>query len=174
MKVALVALEDIGEALLLRALLENLRADVHLRPIGKPSDFAKAFGAFGGNADFALVSAHGDEGGFVFPEMAEGVDTLVLPGNRLDAVLLTELVRSVPSVVVSTACNTGTDAYAQAFRSAGARTYIAPADYPFGAAVPILLGLVFHRLLGGQDWPEAVEAANGLFEEGDRFRVWRF
>jgi hypothetical protein len=172
MKVALVALEDIGEALLLRALLENLGADVHLRPIGKPSDFTKAFNSFGSGADLALISAHGDRGGFIFPEMAPGVDTLVPPGDRLDAALLAEHVRSVPAIVVSTACNTGTDAFAQAFRSAGAHTYIAPADYPEGAAVPILLGLAFHRVVAGNDWPSAVAAANAMFEEGDRFRIW--
>ncbi|GLQ52972.1 hypothetical protein [Devosia nitrariae] len=172
MKVALVALEDIGEALLLRALLENLGADVHLRPVGKPSDFPNAFDAFGSSADFALVSGHGDQGGLVFPEMAPGVDSLVLPNDRLDAALMAEHVRSVPPIVVSTACNTGTDAFAQAFRSAGAHTFIAPADYPEGAAVPILLGLAFHRVFGGQDWSSAVEAANTMFEEGDRFRIW--
>ena len=51
MKVALIALEDIGEALLLRALLGNFGADVHLRPIGKPSEFPIAFDAFGGQAN---------------------------------------------------------------------------------------------------------------------------
>lgn len=170
MKVALIAIDDMGEALLLRAQLESLGATVHLHPLGKSSDFFTAFETFGEQSDVALICCHGDERGFAFPEMAEGVDDLVLPDNRIGADLLNKYLRNLPPVVISTACDTARDAIVSAFHGAGANTYIAPSGYPDGGAVPVLLGLAFYRVIHEElPWQTAIKTANTFFTIESRF-----
>jgi hypothetical protein len=173
MHVSIVLTDDVSEALLLRALLENFGAQVHLHAIGKPSDFFTAFDCFGTPADLAIIAGHGDEGGLIFPEMGEGVDTLVLPNNRITPGLLTGFKTPLPKVVISTACDSGRPDFARAFHAAGAELYIAPRDYPTGSVVPVLLALALHRVVEqGSGWLAAIAAANAAFDEDDGFVVF--
>jgi len=169
MHVTLAFIDDAMEAMLLRALFENLHCRVDWRPIGRPSDF---FTAFEGTGELGVVSGHGDEKGFVFPEMAPGIDSLTLPDNRISPALLEGFSR-LPPVLLSTACGSGTAAFAAAFHANGVGLYIAPMGYPDGAAVPILVGLaaylVIERHLG---WPEAIEQANSQLAPENHFRVF--
>jgi len=172
MKVALIAIDDMGEALLLRAQLESMGATVHLHPVGRPSDFFNALDASGEASDVALICGHGDERGFVFAPLAEGVDDLVLPGNRLGADLLAERLRTVPPVVISTACDTARTPIVSTFHDAGATTYIAPSGYPDGASVPVLLNLAFYRVIHARaSWQAAIKAANTFFTIENWFDV---
>ncbi|WP_417584052.1 hypothetical protein [Pelagibacterium sp.] len=169
----IIALEPGDEPLLIRSLLEAQGVDVQLRRIGKPSAVMTAFNFNGGSTDLAVIAGHGDKEGFIMPEMARGIDSLDLVGNRLRA---TDLAGTDvdASTVISTACGTGTDAFAAAFLAAGAVWYIAPEDYPDGAAIaPILSGLI-HSVFGrARSWPDAVAAANTLVAPDNRFRLWR-
>jgi hypothetical protein len=168
MRIALPALGDMGEALLLRALFESFGAEVHLRPVGRPSDFLTAFG---GAVDLAVISAHGDAGGLVFAEMALGVDDLVLPDNRFTPGLLAGRLTGLPPVVISTACDSV--GFASVFFEGGAKTYLAPRGYPEGAAVPLLIGLAVYRLIkDGASWQSAIAAANSQFPDEDGFVVF--
>ena len=170
-RVAIAFIDDALEAMLLRAQFESLGCRVDWRPLGKPSDL---FSAFDPGVDIGILSGHGDERGLVFPALAPGADSLALPDNRMAPGLLRGFAHRLPQVVLSTACDTGNEAFAAAFHAAGAGLYIAPAGYPDGRAVPVLLGLaaflVMHRR---QSWGEAVAAANAQVEVYDRFRLFR-
>lgn len=173
MKVSIVLVEDAPEALLLRALLENFGAQVALHWTGKPSDFLTAFDCFGTPAELAIIVGHGDEGGIIFPEMGEGVDSLVLPNDRITPDLFAQIAGPLPKVVISTACGSGTPALARACHGAGTGLYIAPRDYPTGSTVPVLLGLAMFKVIEqAQAWPEAIASANASFDEDDGFVVF--
>lgn len=171
-RAVIIALEPGDEPLLIRALLEVQGIDVQLRRIGGPSAVLTAFNFNGGPSDLVIITGHGDHEGFIMPEMARGIDTLDLAGNRLRATDLTGI-RVDASTVISTACGTGTDAFAAALLAAGAAHYIAPKDYPDGAAIaPILSGLI-HSVFGrAMSWPDGIAAANALVAPDDRFRLW--
>lgn len=170
MRFVLIDVDASREASLLRATIESLGGEVRLAMPGRPSKVFASFDFYGQRADVALICGHGDADGLIFPAMAEGIDPLLLPDDRITPALVAEYARAVPEVVVSTACDSGGTDFAQAFLSAGARTYLAPPGYPDGRAVPVLLGVVLYRVMvGGEDWPEAVAAANALFPPLDGF-----
>jgi hypothetical protein len=174
MKVALIAISDTAEAQLLRLALESVGAVVHLHGIGKPSDFFTAFDHFGISPDVAIICGHGDDNGFIVPEMAPGVDTLVLPADRLTPTLIADHLGAAPPVVISTACGTGLKSFATAFIAAGATNYIAPKGYPDGAAVPALLHLAAYRVQSaGSSWEAAIRAANNFMTLENQFDIWR-
>lgn len=156
--------------MLLRAQFESLGCRVDWRPLGKPSDL---FSAFEPGCDIGILSGHGDERGLVFPELALGVDTLHLPENRMPPALLRGFAASLPPLLISTACATGTTAFAEAFHAAGALSYIAPLGYPEGSTVPVLISLVaFLAIYRQMPWGEALAAANAHFERDDRFGLF--
>lgn len=173
-RVTLVCIGDTGEAQLLRALLEHLDYAVCLDLPGKPSDFFTAFSFYGQSADMVILCAHGDEQGIIFPEMAEGVDSLTLPGNRFSADLIGGMLKLPEIPIVSTACGSGTARFAQAFFAAGASAYIAPEGDPYGADTPLFLHRLFHQLrTGSAQLEDAVATANNLLPSGDGFLMWR-
>lgn len=173
MKIALLAIDAIAEALLLRGILETLGATVHLRPAGKPSDVFAPLDVFDGLADVLILCAHGDENGLIFPAMAPGVDRLVLPGDRITPDELDRLPRGLAQVVVSTACASGKESFARAVFNAGAKTYVAPSGDPDGAAAALIVGIALHRVIrNGASWTTAVATANAAFAPEDGFTVF--
>jgi|GEM_PF-5945588 len=164
MKAIIVALEPSPEPQLLRLQLEHLGAQVRLVDLGRPSELFSSLDFYGQPADLAILCGHGDEAGFILPELAEGVDPLVLPNRRLTPQILAENLVSAPPTVISTACDTGHKAFAEAFFGVGTRSYIAPVGYPDGGVVPILLGVAFYRVVyAGASWPAAFRAASMVF-----------
>jgi len=174
MKIALIAISDTAEAQLLRLALESVGAIVHLHAIGRPSNFFAAFDVFGVPADVAIICGHGDDDGFIFPEIAPDIDALVLPANRLTPALIADHLRAAPPIVLSTACGTGLKSFATAFMAAGAKNYIAAKGYPDGAAVPALLHLAAYRVQSaGSSWEAAIRAANNFMTLENQFDIWR-
>jgi len=171
-RLTLVGLGDTGEAQLLRALLEHLGLKICLNLPGKPSDFFSGFSFYGQPPDAVILSAHGDEEGIIFPQMAEGVDTLTLPGDRITPSLIAERLELPAVPIVSTACSSGTAAFVQAFFTAGASAYIAPEGDPEGVGIPLFLHMLFHQLCTGSPHLEtAFAAANNLLPAGDGFTL---
>jgi hypothetical protein len=145
-------------------MIEGLGGEVRLLRPGAPSAIFEPWDCFGAPADVAVLCCHGDESGIIFAEMADGADVLVLPDNRIAPSLLAEKLKGVPPVVVSTGCDTGHRAYADAFFASGARIYVAPNGYPDGASVPVLLQLALYRVIHAKaSWPAAIKAANSFF-----------
>ncbi|XSG83143.1 MAG: hypothetical protein ACPW61_05015 [Methyloligella sp. ZOD6] len=143
--VGIVAVGDRGEALLLRAILENLGAAVSLHLPGTPEDFLKVIGQGASAAPVLLVSGHGDEAGFVFGEYAPEIDVSALAGGRLGPEAIATRTKLPGTVVISTACATGSEAFGSAFLKGGASAYIAPPGYPDGAYAALFV----HRLMHG-------------------------
>lgn len=145
--VAVIAVGDSGEALLLRAILESLGAAVILHLPGTAEDFLKSLGQGEAAPEYVIISGHGDDRGFVFGSFAPDVDASALTEGSLPASSLRNRVDLPGKVVLSTACRTGTDDFARAFLAGGARAYIAPSDDPDGAAMPLFLHRLFYELL---------------------------
>ncbi len=162
--VAIVALGDSGEALLLRAILENLGAAVALHLPGVPADVIACFAQGSVAPAHLIVSGHGDENGLVLGEFGPGIDTSDLVDGSLPPAALHGRVDLPGTIVVSTACETGSPAFADAFLSGGAASYVAPGGYPEGAAVPLFVHLLYHELLRrGSSVDSAVRRAQSVF-----------
>lgn len=171
MRISVIGIGDSGEARLLRDLLEAQGHELRLALAGKPSDVFDGFSFFDSVADAAIVSAHGDGRGIFFPEMAPGIDEIELPDDRLTPHLFRHHLIEAPPLVVSTACDSGTSGFADAFRHAGARAYIAPENDPEGADIAIWVA-VFFRGLGGSHANDALRHANDAVAPGSGFRVF--
>ena len=144
--VGVVSLQDTGEALMMRAILEHLGAAVDLYQVGTPADFLLVLGQVA-PPPYLLICAHGTEAGWEFGEYGDGVDTSLLTGTALPASALAGRVRLSGCTVISTACLSGSPEMAAAMLSGGAAAYLAPDDYPDGADTGLLLMALFHGLL---------------------------
>jgi len=171
MRISVMSIGDSGEARLLRDLLETQGHDVRVVWVGKPSDVFEGFDFFGAAADAAILAAHGDDKGIVFPEMAPDVDTLELPDDRLTPDILRNNLRLAPPLVLSTACGSGIADFAAAFTQSGTQTYVAPDDYPEGADIAIWVA-VFFRELGRNGIEAAVARANAAVDTESSFRLF--
>ncbi|WP_404400184.1 hypothetical protein [Pelagibacterium halotolerans] len=169
---AIIAIEPNEEALLLRAHFEHLGLDVRMWRLGKPSDLFRALDNKINSVDLALLCGHGDERGFIFPELAPDIDWVKLANNRLTAQDLDRAVESVPPTIISTACGTGTSAIANAFAKAGAERFIAPDGYPNGADIPLGITALVHGVVRAQlSWKQAIARANSLVGADSQFRL---
>lgn len=161
--VAIVALGDSGEALLLRAILESLGAAVILHLPGTPGDVLKCLQQGEDGPEYIILSGHGDENGFVLGEFVDGIDAGMLVDGSLPAAALADVIRLPGKTVISTACVTGTAAFGQAFLAGGVQSYLAPADFPDGSAVPLFLHGLFYALLHQRKtFQEAIETAKSF------------
>lgn len=171
--VAIIAIGDTGEALLLRAILESLGAAVLLHLPGTPVDVLKCLGQGETAPEYVILSGHGDETGFVLGQFVEEIDTSALVKGSLPPVNLMNRIKLPGKVVLSTACLTGNEAFARAFLSGGARAYIAPAEYPEGAAIPLFVHGFFYYLLQKQvSLEEAVKLGSNF--DGDELAMALF
>ena len=171
MRISVIGIGDSGEARLLRNLLEVQGHELRLVLAGKPSDVFDGFKFFDGAADAAIISAHGDGGGIIFPEMTPGIDQIELPDDRLTPHLFRHHLDRAPPLVLSTACDSGTSGFADAFKHAGAMAYVAPEDDPDGADIAIWVA-VFFRDLAANHADEALRHANEAVAPGSGFRVF--
>jgi len=166
----IVTLDSAHEALLLRAILESLGLRVGMTLAGSPHAFVDSLAI---DTDFTILCGHGDENGFVFGEFGSGIDTSWLVGGSMPAEGF-QGVRIGAKTVISTACRTGTEAFATAFGRAGVNTYMAPHGYPDGAAVPLILHRFFHAMrIGGRDAQSALEHAQNDLGPEDRFTSFK-
>ncbi|MBN8952508.1 MULTISPECIES: hypothetical protein [unclassified Rhizobium] len=164
--VSIVALGDSGEALLLRAILESLGAVVTLHLPATPSDFLKCVDQGTSAPRYMILSGHGEEGGLVFGEFDEGIDTSMLVAGCLPAEQLDRKINLPGCVVLSTACLSGTEAFASAFLAGGVSAYIASIDYPDGAAIPLFVHGFFYHLFQQQPLRKAFDSAR-TFDPAD-------
>jgi len=142
--VELAVIGDSGEALLLRALLESLGQTVLTHFIGQPNALFPLLNRRRAPPALMILSGHGDDTGLVFGDFADGIDTGLLQAGCLPAQALRGKVALKGSVLVSTACCTGSPAFADLFVKAGVGAYLAPPGDPDGADVPLILHHFFH------------------------------
>ena len=172
-----VAVVDCGatqEAALVRGLLESMNAVVTLHQPGTPKDFLLVLGQGESAPAYMVICGHGDENGFVFGGYGPQIDTTCLVKGSLPAAVLAASIRLPGRIVVSTACDTGAEAFSQAFLAGGVRAYIAPAGAPEGADAQLFVHHFFYNVFRrGLEPEEAWLRARSYDEEGAIFVLHR-
>lgn len=171
-----VTLVDFGstlEALCLRSLLEAMGAQVTIYFVGAPQDLFAVLNQHDSPPDCLVLCRHGAEDGPVLGEYGAGIDTSRLLGRHLPARSLDGVIALPGTVVLSTACLSGSDAFGKAFIAGGVSLYAAPADQPDGTDVLLFAHQFFHALLVKRMAPiSAVHDASRGCLEPEMFRVF--
>jgi hypothetical protein len=113
-----VTLVDFGstlEVLCLRSLLEAMGVSVLVHFVGAPQDLFAVLDQKETSPEFLVLCGHGTETGFFLGEYGEGIDTSRLVGGCLPAAALKGEIFLPNTIILSTACLSGREAYAQAF-----------------------------------------------------------
>ncbi|MBF6174437.1 hypothetical protein [Nocardia blacklockiae] len=167
-----VDLLDIGDssARVLRSALEELGIRVNYLPIGQPRHVIAALGGDHPIAPYVIVSCHGDSGSIILPELGGTVADAQPFVDRMGPEQVERYLRIPGSVVISTGCETGEPALAQAFLRAGAGSYFAPTDAPDGYAAFVAVLLMFYELTEGR---ELLDAAERVRTYNDNLSMWR-
>lgn len=166
----IIEIECALEAQALRAAAECWGAQVSVTWVANSAQIVE-FLSGSPPHDLILICAHGDRRGVLLPLVADEVKARFPFHDALGPKDLAGFVRLKRSVVLCSACATGTDAMARAFLMNGARSFIAPPDFPDGdVALWFALNFIFAFLKDG-DVTAAFDAANRL--QGDnRFSVF--
>ena len=160
-----------GEAV--RSVLESCGLAVELYGIGQPRHLASALSGrgIGGAPDFVILVCHGLDGEVLFDELAPELQA-VQPFSRMGPSEVREHYRLSAPVVVSTGCETGTDAMAAAFLSSGATQYVAPPHLPDGDSSLLLLHMLFYGLSLGWSLDDALQRAVTFDARLTPWRLW--
>lgn len=170
---SIVAIGDQGEALLLRAILENLGAAVRLHLPGTPEDFLRVIGQGESAPPILIISGHGNEKGFIFGEFAPEIDVSMLSDGHLGADAIAARAQLSGAAVISTACGTGAKGLAAAFLGGGASCYVAPEGYPDGADAVLFVHRLMHGVLrDGFPLAEAFARAQYAVDPENRFTIY--
>lgn len=122
--VSVVDIGDAGEALLIRAILENLGAVVTLHLPGTPGDFLLTL-ADSTSPEHIIICGHGRETGFHFGDYGEDIDVSMLRAGQLPPEAIARHIDLPGRIVISTACKTGAPGMAAAFLGGGLTAYCA-------------------------------------------------
>ena len=156
--VTVIAVDDPREANAIRTLLEGLDYQVTVHWVGSRREFVELLAGRIRTDDTVILSCHG------------GGDGIYMPDERpVGPVDLLEVANLGGKTVVSLGCMTGSLAFADAFKRAGALHYIAPIDYPEGRAAIGFTANLFFLLASGADLRGAVDRASGFHEEMSQF-----
>ena len=159
--VTIVAIDDALEAPALRSVLENANYRVNVHWTGSRKELLKIVGGEIETDETVILSCHGKPNGIQVPDEAPlGTEELGASG-RLDG-----------KTVISTGCVTGTPAFVEAFKKAGAAHYVAPVDYPDGSAALAFVTNLFLLLSYDTDLAEAVQRAADFHDEMKQFRLF--
>lgn len=149
-------------------MLESLGASVRLHLPGTPEDILVCLKQADNPPPYLIISGHGDENGLVVGEFDRDVTRMELRDGSLPAEALVGNIDLPNTVIFSTACCTGSEAFAKAFIEGGARAYIASPGYPDGAATPLFVHLFFYELLVRKSpLEDALRRADMLDSDGD-------
>lgn len=158
--VTIVDVDDTLESAALRAVLENLNYRVTVHWTGSRKELLKIVGGEIETDEMVIVSCHGKPDGIQVPDEAPLSPEELGASGRLDG-----------KTVISTGCVTGTPAFAEAFKKAGADHYVAPVDYPDGSAALAFVTNLFLLLSYDTDLAEAVQRAADFHDEMKQFRL---
>jgi hypothetical protein len=145
--VAVIAIGEANEALLVRSALESLGAAVLLHLIGTPEDFLRVIEQGETAPRYIVICGHGDESGLIFGEYGGGIDVTPLEHGSMPPGVIAGRVNLPGRIVISTACGTGSRAFGEAFLKGRAAAYIAPDGYPEAADAALFVHILFHQIL---------------------------
>src|SRR5579884_315075 len=162
-RVDIAAIDTAEDAQALRAVAESYRCDTRLVPVGCPAHLVEVLAGAASTAEILILAAHGDERGFLLPELAPQIAAEQPFNGALTPQLVRRHARLPGRLVISVGCYTGSPAMAGAFLSRGARAYIGPRSAPNGeAAVAFVAALLYAHLVRELALPAAVDNAREL------------
>ena len=124
--------------------------------------------------DDLVLSGHGDERGFLLPELAPDLEHQERFHGALTPEDLHGLVDLPGRTIVSLGCVTGRAEIASAFLAGGCSAYIGPSGYPDGSsAVFFAMRLYYHLLHDEMELDGAFELAASTNDETGMYRLFR-
>jgi hypothetical protein len=135
------------EAFALRSALEWWQAQVTLHLPGMANDVVRILGGQERLSEYVVLTCHGNERGFILPELVEELESEQPYHGELTPSNLGEFLSLPGKVVVNTGCALGTAEFAKPFLRAGVRAYIGAVDYPDGDSVLFYTLHLFYGLL---------------------------
>lgn len=137
-----------SEAQTLRLIVENLGCKTDFNPTGNPTDFLAALNSVPASCRVVIICAHGDANGLVFGEFFPEVDaSLLIQGSLPARHLHLTPTAATGRIIFTTACETGTAAFARTFLDAGAAAFLAPADFPDGEDIVLFIHALLYQVL---------------------------
>ncbi|TWG94228.1 hypothetical protein L598_003700000050 [Mesorhizobium sp. J18] len=168
--IAVVAIGEAREALVIRAVLESLGATVLLHLIGTPEDFLRVLEQGDAAPRYIVICGHGDDHGIVFGAFDESIDVSALERGSMPPRAIAERANLPSRIVVSTACATGSGEFGRPFLNGGVAAYIAPEGYPDGGDAALFVHVLFHQMLQEGSSPGAALERVRAYE--DRFATF--
>ncbi len=146
-----------GEAHALRSAAEYWGAFVTVTWVGNSAQIVEYFSQCPEN-DLIIIAGHGDERGFLLPELAEDfAHFLRLEGNT----------------IINTSCLGGMQQPAEVFLSRGAAYYIGPTAYPEGSAsLMYSLDFLYNYLLDSRHVEAAHLKASNYADDRNQFKLY--
>ena len=172
MLIDLIVVDDVMEALAVRAALEYWRAQVRMHLIGKASDLVGLMDGSYDLSDNILLMCHGSKQGFVLPELGKEIADKEPFDRFIGAADISTFLNLNGGLVVSTGCETGTKEFADVFLNSGANTYIAPNDSPEGDASLMYVLSLFYSLITGKNIKDAHDKASVIDQETEMFQMY--
>ncbi len=171
-EVDLMEIDDALEALAFRAVLESWNVRVALHLIGQAQDVVRLLSGKQRLSRRIFWMGHGDDQGFILPELHPGFERDQLYHSRLTPDNLKEFLTLSDCIVISTCCETGAPPIAKTFLQAGCQAYIGPVGSPQGdASLFYLTYLCYEWICKNSDLKTAHEQASSHDEETAKFRL---
>lgn len=97
------------------------------------------------NADYIIISCHGEDGRIIMPKLYESVYLQDEPKHDFSSTEIKMYIKLSNKIIVNTGCSTGKNNMMDVF-SKNNKTYIAPTDYVDGNTVFIFAVNMFYSL----------------------------
>lgn len=173
-EVDILVIDGDMEANAIRSCLENWSVKVNTFWIGQPNHIAELLNNQNERSKHILLSGHGSEAGFELAELAQEIEKQQLFKRNMSSNDIKKYLSFNDSVVLSTACMTGTPQMGDAFFESGASYYIAPDGYPDGsAALYFVLSFYYNLFYGKLNIEESYDKASGHDTETQLFKLYR-
>jgi hypothetical protein len=161
-----------NEAHALRAAAECWGAEVTVSWVGNSAQVVDYLSSRPTH-DLVIISGHGDASGLLLPKLHESVRHRFPFDQRITPDQFREFVKLDGTPVVSLACETGREPFANAFLACGAEWYIGPTDSPGGAAALMYaLEFLYAFIATGASVADAHELATNQSDDRGMFRIW--
>ncbi len=169
----IIGIEGPLEVTAIRACLEYWGVKVNTYWIGQPGHITELLNGEQLRSKHLLITGHGNEAGFSLVELGPEVAKQQPFVNTMRPEDVRNYIQLNKSVVVSTACRTGSEAMRTAFLDKGAAYYIAPTDYPDGnSALYYVISFYYHLFCGGLSVTESHEYARATDDETSMFALF--
>jgi len=163
-EVDIIVIDGDMEANAIRSCLENWSVKVNTFWIGQPNHIAEVLNNQNERSKHILLSGHGSEAGFELAELSQELEKQQLFKRSMSSNDIKKHLSFDDSVVLSTACMTGTPQISNAFFDSGASYYLAPDGYPDGSAALYFVLSFYYNLFYGK---LSIEESHGVASRHD-------